>query len=87
MQSQPEHTNLSERAADAIRPHLYSLLDHPIEHRAIGVVYKPEIEKRSNYVPRILSARYAFVFLGQTKALLHVSPDGHQMPETYPFGV
>lgn len=66
------------------------ILDHALGHRAIGVVYKPEIEKRSNYIPSILPARYnAFVFFDQTKALhaLHVSPDGHQMPETYPFGV
>lgn len=40
--------------------------------------------------PSILPLRYdAFVFLDKTKALhpLHILPDGHQTPETYPFGV
>ena len=66
------------------------ILDSEIGHRAIGVVYKPEVEMHSNYVPSILPARYdAFVFFEHTKALhaLHILPDGHQMPETYPFGV
>jgi hypothetical protein len=31
----------------------------------------------------------AFIYLDQTKALhpLHIKPDGHLVPETYPFGV
>ncbi|MDH4091143.1 MAG: erythromycin esterase family protein [Cyclobacteriaceae bacterium] len=67
-----------------------SLLSDVIGHRAIGVVYNPEREKLGNYVPSRITDRYdAFVFLDQTKALhgLHLVPDGHQMPETYPFGV
>jgi len=58
-------------------------------HRAIGVVYHPERERFGNYVPTVLNARYdAFLFLDQTRALfpLHLHPDGHQMPETYPYG-
>lgn len=65
-------------------------LQIPIGHRAIGVVYRPENEHYGNYVPSILPARYdAFIFIDETKALnpLHISPDGHQIPETYPFGV
>jgi len=61
-----------------------------IGHRAIGVVYSPQYEKFGNYVPTIPPMRYdAFIFLDKTHALhpLHVEPDGHQMPETYPFGV
>lgn len=61
-----------------------------IGHRAIGVVYNPLYERRGNYVPTIIPARYdAFIFLDKTKALhpLHIKPDGHQVPETYPFGV
>jgi erythromycin esterase len=57
-------------------------------HRAIGVVYHPEREL-GNYVPTLLSSRYdAFIFLDKTKALypLHIQPDGHLEPETYPFG-
>ena len=62
----------------------------PIDHRAIGVVYHPEREKFGNYVPSIMPSRYdAFVYIDETNALhpLHIKPDGHQMPETYPWGV
>jgi erythromycin esterase len=58
-------------------------------HRAIGVVYHPERERFGNYVPTVLNARYdAFLFLDQTRALfpLHLHPDSHQLPETYPYG-
>ena len=61
-----------------------------VGHRAIGVVYNPEYEMYGNYVPSILPRRYdAFLFLDETKALhpLHLQPDGHLVPETYPFGV
>jgi len=62
--------------------------DDYIGHRAIGVVYRPEYE-RGNYVPTLLPFRYdALIYLDKTKALhpLHITPDGHQVPETYPFG-
>lgn len=65
-------------------------LSSHIGHRAIGVVYNPEHEMYGNYVPSILPMRYdAFIFLDETKALypLHIKPEGHQIPETYPFGV
>jgi erythromycin esterase-like protein len=63
--------------------------EHHIGHRAIGVVYNPEFEQYGNYVPTILPMRYdAFIYLEKTKALhpLHIKPDGHLVPETYPFG-
>lgn len=66
------------------------LFENPIGHRAIGVVYHPEFEQFGNYVPSILPMRYdAFIYLDKTSAVhpLHIKPDGHQMPETYPFGV
>jgi erythromycin esterase len=65
-------------------------MENHIGHRAIGVVYNPQYEKYGNYVPSILPLRYdAFIFLDETTALypLHIEPDGHQVPETYPFGV
>ena len=65
-------------------------LENHIGHRAIGVVYNPIYEHYGNYVPSILPLRYdAFIFINETQALhpLHIQPDGHQMPETYPFGV
>lgn len=65
------------------------LMENYIGHRAIGVVYNPEYEQYGNYVPTILPLRYdAFIYLDHTSALhpLHIKPDGHQVPETYPFG-
>lgn len=59
-------------------------------HRAIGVVYDPSREKRSNYVPTELSKRYdAFVFVDQTHALhsLHVPYLKGDFPETWPTGM
>ena len=74
---------------------LDALLNNPnlqkkIGHRAIGVVYHPDHEQYGNYVPTILPQRYnAFIFIDETKALhpLHIHTNGHQMPETFPFGV
>lgn len=66
------------------------LMANHIGHRAVGVVYNPKFERHGNYVPTILPMRYdAFIYLDETKALhpLHIQPDGHQTPETYPFGV
>lgn len=62
---------------------------HPVDHRAIGVVYDPSFERWSNYVPTVLVERYdAFIWCDQTTAL-------HPLPaqttfgemETYPAGV
>ena len=66
------------------------MLEEPIGHRAIGVVYNPAFERMGNYVPSILPQRYdAFIHLDRTLALhpFHIKPNGHLMPETYPFGV
>jgi erythromycin esterase-like protein len=65
-------------------------MENHLGHRAVGVVYQPQYEQYGNYVPSILPLRYdAFIYLDETTALhpLHIKPDGHQMPETYPFGV
>jgi erythromycin esterase-like protein len=61
-----------------------------INHRAIGVVYNPGMERYGNYVPSVLSRRYdAFIFLDETKALhpLFLHPDKHKLPATYPFNL
>ncbi len=66
------------------------LMENHIGHRAIGVVYREQYEQYGNYVPSILPLRYdAFIYLDETTALhpLHITPDGQQVPETYPFGV
>jgi|SRR5678815_1689338 len=65
-------------------------MENHFDHRAVGVVYNPQYEQYGNYVPSILPLRYdAFIYIDETTALhpLHIKPDGHQMPETYPFGV
>ena len=59
-------------------------LDQRLDHRAIGVVYRPERERCGNYVPTVLGERYdAFLFLEETRALqpLHLErPDDHVPP-------
>jgi erythromycin esterase len=63
--------------------------DRWLPHRAVGVVYHPEYE-RGNYVPTLLTSRYdALMYLDETTALhpLHLKPDGHLTPDTYPFNV
>jgi erythromycin esterase-like protein len=63
---------------------------HPIGHRAIGVVYNPEVERYGNYVPSVIPLRYeAFIYLDEMQALhpLHIAPHGHEIPDTYPWGV
>jgi erythromycin esterase-like protein len=62
----------------------------PVKHRAVGVVYHPELERMGNYVPSVIPERYdAFMYIDKTKGVhpLHIKPDGGQMPETYPWGV
>lgn len=58
-------------------------------HRAIGVVYNPEFERRGNYVPTLLNRRYdAFMYIDQSYALhpLHLHPERSiQPPDTYPW--
>jgi erythromycin esterase len=66
-------------------------LREPRGHRAIGVVYNPELEHYGNYVPSILPERYdAFIYLDETKAVapLHMPVRvDRDLPETYPSGV
>jgi erythromycin esterase len=67
-----------------------SIYDTAIQHRAIGVVYDPAMDKYGNYVPSILSRRYnALLFFDETRALhpLHLYPDKHKLMATYPFSV
>jgi erythromycin esterase len=63
-------------------------LQKSVLHRAVGVVYNPERERHSNYVPTKIAKRYdAFVFLKESQALhpLHVEGTSHRMPETFPW--
>ncbi len=66
-----------------------SLYQTSVSHRAIGVVYNPSREY-GNYVPSVLSKRYdALIYFDETKALhpLHLHPDRHKLPATYPFNL
>jgi erythromycin esterase len=66
-----------------------SWLAEPYDHRAIGVVYDPEVERWGNYVETRLGERYdAFTWCDQSTALhpLPARPVAGEM-ETYPAGV
>jgi len=61
--------------------------------RAIGVIYRPETERRSHYFQAELARQFdAVVHLDRTQALWPLDrdpgwiPEG-EAPETYPFGV
>jgi erythromycin esterase-like protein len=85
------HTDIGRDAlllSSELRP-LPALQDH-LNHRAIGVVYRPEREKYGNYVPTVVPERYdAFLYLDQTRALhpLPTPTDEHVPPDLYPWGV
>jgi erythromycin esterase-like protein len=58
-------------------------LDARLDHRAIGVVYRPEREKWGNYVPTVLGERYdAFLYLEDTSPLrpLHMERAEEHVP-------
>jgi erythromycin esterase len=65
-------------------------LTRPREHRAIGVVYRPERERSGNWVPTVMGRRYdALCYFDATQALRPLAveppqPDAEQ--ETYPSG-
>jgi len=88
--------DILHRTTPADKLLIFSGLEHeavfmdPRGHRAVGVVYRPEMEHLGNYVPTILARRYdAFLFIDETSALrvLGVHAEGHQVPDTYPFTV
>jgi erythromycin esterase-like protein len=66
------------------------LLTDTLEHRAIGVVYDPERDPWSNYVPAVLGEVYdAFCWFDETRAVspMRVAPAPVFEPETYPTGL
>lgn len=67
-----------------------ALLTDEIDHRAIGVVYDPEVEAWGNYVPTTLGRRYdAFCWFDRSQELQPLPTRAVRPiePETYPFGV
>lgn len=60
-----------------------------IGHRAIGVVYHPQLEHLGNYVPSVIPKRYdAFLFIDQTQALhpIPIPLTQNEPPDLYPSG-
>jgi erythromycin esterase-like protein len=58
-------------------------LDRRLDHRAIGVVYRPERERWGNYVPTVVGRRYdAFLYLEDTSPLqpLHLERAEEHIP-------
>jgi erythromycin esterase-like protein len=58
-------------------------VDQRLDHRAIGVVYQPQRERRGNYVPTVVGERYdAFLYLDDTSALqpLHLERAEEHVP-------
>ncbi|RBY80590.1 hypothetical protein DQ238_08410 [Geodermatophilus sp. TF02-6] len=58
-------------------------LDRQLDHRAIGVVYRPERERWGNYVPTVLAERYdAFLYFDDTRPLqpLHLERADEHVP-------
>lgn len=79
------HGALGEDALVVVRPgDRPGWLDRRLDHRAIGVVYRPERERWGNYVPTVLAERYnAFLYLEDSTPLqpLHLErPDEHVPP-------
>ena len=58
-------------------------LSRRLDHRAIGVVYRPERERWGNYVPTVVGRRYdAFLYLEETSPLrpLHLERADEHVP-------
>ncbi len=72
------------------RRELRDLLEAPMLERLIGVIYRPETERRSHYVEASLSCQFdAYVWFDETRAVhpLKVHSEHEGVPETYPFGL
>jgi erythromycin esterase-like protein len=85
----PDREHPGDRARAGL-PEYLGLLDEPLDHRAIGVVYDPRHERSGNYVPTRLGERYdAFCWFDRTQAVhpLHTRRVDLGEPETYPAGV
>jgi erythromycin esterase-like protein len=66
-----------------------SALSSVLGHRAVGVVYQPKHENRSQYVPTIVTERYdAFVYIDRTQGLQSLAGKTKHglFPETWPEG-
>lgn len=85
------HRSLDVPAALLVVPqHRPGWLSEVRDHRAIGVVYRPDAERWGNYVPTVLGRRYdAFCWFDSTTAVvpLHGARAAGAELETWPVGV
>ncbi len=68
---------------------LRAALTEPRLERAIGVVYRPDTERRSHYFEAVLPEQFdAFVWFAETTAVTPLAEAGPaREPNTFPFGV
>ena len=67
----------------------HSSLFRKLGHRAVGVVYDPDHESRSNYVPTQMAKRYdGLIFVDETTAVKSLPSTFalEEIPETWPLG-
>jgi protein-L-isoaspartate(D-aspartate) O-methyltransferase len=77
--------HLSRPARGSVREELRE----PRLERAIGVIYRPESELQSHYIPAVLPEQFdSWIWFDETTAVtpLPVTPERGR-PDTYPFGV
>lgn len=84
------HRSAPERSLFVFPDRPVGWLDTRLGHRAIGVVYRPEIERGGQYVPTVLGRRYdAFWYVDTSSALRPIPPEIPQVDrelETHPSG-
>ncbi|MFV3415954.1 erythromycin esterase family protein [Pseudomonas nitroreducens] len=71
------------------RPTLRQTLEQPLLERAIGVIYRPESERRSHYFTALLGSQFdAFLWFARTRAVTPLDSGSTQgEDQTYPFGL
>ena len=61
-------------------------LDRVLPHRAIGVVYDPQMERYGNWVPTLVARRYdAFVYIDESSAVTAIADTSGRMEEMEAF--
>jgi erythromycin esterase-like protein len=77
---------LTRALLDLRRPELAQALDGARLERAIGVIYRPETERRSHWFDAVLPDQFdAFVWFAETRAVTPLDAPG--APDTFPFGL
>lgn len=71
------------------RARLVDQIDEPRLERFIGVIYRPETERASHYVPAVLPEQFdGYIWLEVTEAVEPLpAVELEAMPATYPFAL